>query len=207
MKPSWLVPVAVVAATSCMVNVPLGAPPPTDPPEMRLAAYNQLAPEGSQTSTSVSVSNNFLTVSETSSLRLKNSALIYDPIDLLPLVEPDSVTAQAARASHDHHRDSRIAFFSGSAAVVAGVIVYLIDGYQTVLEAPNGQVLRKAGITTPGYIALGGGTLGAVIGAVVGTLYVKRANIEALAAFATYDADLRAHLRICSQGMQLVACP
>ena len=207
MKPSWLVPVAVVAATSCMVNVPLGAPPPTDPPEMRLAAYNQLAPEASQTSTTMSVSNNFVSVNESSSLRLKNGALIYDPTDLLPLVDPESETAQAARASHAHHRDSRIAFYGGSAALVAGIIVYLIDGYQTVIEAPNGQVVRKAGITTPGYVALGGGTLGALIGAVAGTLYTKRANTEALAAFATYDAALRAHLRICSQGMQLVACP
>src|ERR1700690_2473763 len=176
MKPSWLAPVAVVAATSCMVNVPLGAPPPTDPPEMRLAAYNQLAPEGSQTTTTMSVTNNFVSVNESSSLLLKDGARIYDPTDLLPLVEPDSVTAQAARASDAHHRDSRIAFYGGSAALVAGIIVYLIDGYQTVLEAPSGQVLRKAGITTPGYIALGGGTLGALIGAVVGTLEVKRAD-------------------------------
>ncbi len=207
MKPSWLAPVAVAAATSCMVNVPLGAPPPTDPPEMRLAAYNQLAPEGSQTTTAVAISNNFVSVHESSSLRLKNGALIYDPADLLPLVDPDSETAQAARASHAHHLDSRVAFYCGLGALAAGIVVYLLNGYQTVLEAPNGQVLRKAGITTPGYVALGGGTLGALIGAVVGTLYVKRANIEALAAFATYDVALRAHLRICSQGMQLVACP
>jgi hypothetical protein len=205
MKRSWLVP--LVATTSCMINVPLAAPPPTDPPEMRLAAYNQLAPEDQHTTTTVSVNGNFASVNEQSSLVLKNGAIIYDPADLVPLVPADSVTAQAALASHSDHRKSRVAFYGGFTALVAGTVMYFIDGYQTLIEAPNGQTLRKAGITPVGYAGLGIGGVGALIGAVVGTLYTRRAQTEALAAFAAYDSGLRAQLRICSQGMQLVACP
>jgi hypothetical protein len=194
-------PCVAVALAGCLVNVPLQAPPPNASPDERMQAYANLAPAA--TTTSVVVTNNAVTVH--SELILHGGQIIADPADLLPVVDPQSVTAVAAQRSADARSTARVWGIAALVGVVAGAIVLAADGIQT----PGVDAMGNAtgGITTTGVVAIVGMSVAAVVGGIGAAYYNHIAHEQKQAAFATYDDALRAHLRICANGLQVVPCP
>jgi hypothetical protein len=197
---------AAIALAGCLVNVPLQAPPPNAPPEVRMQAYANLAPAGTAVDTSVTVTNHAAYVSQSTELILHDGQTVYDPTDLLPVIDAQSVAAQAAQRSASARTTAAYWALAGMIAVVAGGIVLGADGIQSGGFDAAGNP-TPAGLNTTGDVALVAILAGAVIGGIGAGYYRHVAHEQKLVAFATYDDALRAHLRICTNGMQVVACP
>ena len=190
----------------CMVRVPLSAPDPNAPPTARMQAYGQLAPAAERTVTTVEVSNGTTSVSSSRSMILRNGQTVYDPGDLLPVVQPDSSTARAARRADDAHSKAKWSALGAVAALGVGLGLVLADGYQSTEYDSQGNTMRDGGITPIGWIGLGVALIGGTVGGMAELIYNGQAAQEQAAAFATYDDSLRARLRLCVNGLEIAPC-
>lgn len=190
----------------CLVHVPLSAPDPNAPPTARMQAYGQLAPAAERTVTTVAVSGGTASVSSSTSMILRNGQTVNDPGDLLPVVQPDSATAQAARRADDAHSKARWSALGAVASLGVGLGLVLADGYRSPEYDMLGNTTREGGITPIGVIGLGIAVIGATVGGMAELIYSSQATQEQAAAFATYDDSLRARLRLCVNGLAVAPC-
>jgi hypothetical protein len=112
MKSLFLLILIAVIVGCVSSRVTLVAPAANAPFETRRAAYEQLAPVGMDERITMGVHGS------SNSLRLGNGEEVWDPEDLLPVVDPNSRTARAIRQSieYRHQRQTRKADNAGKRA-------------------------------------------------------------------------------------------
>ena len=195
---------SVVVSTSllgaCVPVTPLSAPPASAPIEQRLAAYSQLAPAEQKKTTTLELDGNGNAELRTrTSLVLHGGQEIFNPADFIPVVPTDSPTAAAIRTHEDAYNQRRNWTLGGVVGTLAGIALIAADGINT----------DSAGNSTLSAVGWVGLTV-AVVSAIAGTggnFYYRSVSYDSkMAAFATYDASLRAGLGICINGLQLTDC-
>lgn len=199
---------ATAAVTACALvagcarggpHVQLWAPPPSASFAERHAAYHALRPA------EVRKHAPFFAFNDTrpgTYLVLGDGRQVWHVGDLRAVVEPHSQTAREAN-THDRGRTQRtlgILLFSVSMAAGAGLIIHGVDGADRggdpvappAVIIPLGAVVMLGGMTTGITIALRGS---------------KRAAAARPRALDSYDADLRARLRLCLVVGIIAECP
>ena len=178
-----------IALAGCVSHVPLAAPQPYAPPEAREQTYASIGPA---------------LIHDTGALRppeliLRDGSTVVDPTDLLAVVPVDSPTARAAHRARAAHSQAMSLALGGLTIELAGA-VWSASALARDLSTNAMQFRREDGLA---FATVG---VGAVI-ALASLYYFRIENRERAAAFATYDASLRAHLRLCTNGLAIVACP
>jgi len=182
----------------------LPTPPPRNAPYAeRATAYEQLAPTEDRTDTTVLVSNRSVSVIETRTMVLKGGYSVMDARDFLPVVPPDSPTAQAA-----HRVDSAL-----SKARTWKIVMWtsLVGGLALMLAGvkykdTDGDGTKDVGLAPIFWVGVGVGTVIPVVAGLIAAHHSGVAYMENGAAFGTYGASLRAGLGICVDGLQLRDC-
>lgn len=182
-------------------HVVLQAPPGRDAPlAERQKSYERLRPAGTSQRIIVTTTDGSGSSSTHTSVILSNGQTIHHAEDMLPVVDEDSPTAEAARR-HEHHRKrASIGWTLSTAGFLVAIASFAIPIAQKIDERPSGD---GPDIWWTGVI---GGGIALVAGSAVAYYHGSRARDASIAAFATYDASLRARLAICVEGTRLIDC-
>lgn len=212
----WLVVVSF-GLTACQAHVSLKAPPPEAPLEDRVKAYEELQRLSSYEL--VSVRAGAVVSSAPSYLQLRNGARVYHPEDLLPVLAPTSVAAQAATESQAARGRFGTYLGVGGGIGAAGLIA-VVALMASAPEVPGvgspefGTALKARGERVGLGVGVGIASVAVGLGvALIGNLIEGRPAADALrTAFETYDAGLRARLSLPAKGevqmpLQLVPPP
>jgi hypothetical protein len=124
---------------------------------------------------------------------MANGTVVYHPEDLLPLVAANSETARAIDASSRGTVRTWIAGGIGGVAMVIGGYMW-IEGQSKTSPDPTERNIGT-GVFFAGVAAIG-----------VAYLFRHGALEDTHDAFNLYTRDLAHTLRVCAQGMAIVAC-
>jgi len=178
---AWLSAMAVLAGCE---HVKLTAPALSAPLEERQKAYQELKPRQTEDYYIVEARR----MKWTRSLVLNDGREVLDPVDLRPVVLPDSETARFIDSYADKNEPwpiiGWVALASG--AIGAGLLTTVIAGLTRSLS-PGAQ----NGLAVTGVVFAIAVPLGALL---TGWLIVPDSEEDRLSAFSTYDADLRRRL-------------
>ena len=178
-------------------HVALEAPRPGAPLAERQKAYDRLRPAAT-TRTVVTASDGSVSSATHSSVILANGQTVHHAEDMLPVVDDDSPTAEAARRHAHHDRWDSVGWTVSTVGVLVAlgsIAIPVIDELDKTNPSPD--------IWWTGVI---GGAVAVVVGSSLSYYHGARARDARVAAFATYDAALREHLQLCVAGMRLVDC-
>lgn len=180
----WVLTILLVG---CKPHVTLVPPPPNASPDERVAAFERLA----AVSEKMTITTSCRTMggcSETVelTLNLANGTQVHHAEDLLPMVPPDSETAQAVHASHRASRRTWMWAGLAAGALVAGFVVF---------DATDNEKLA---------FAVGGG--GIVVGALMAWRSTNEETHQIRRANETYNDGLARTLRVCVDGYIVEAC-
>lgn len=196
-----------ISLVGCAAHTQLGElPGGSEPIETRMGAYQRYRPVSEQQTLHVTinqygnVSNATLTLDH---ITLADGSVIIYPEDLLPAVESNSPTAQAAIRSREARRIGMWLNYPGLLASIAGVGI-MIPG---VFAAVPHTTYNSDGTTTtqPGNYALLGTSIGVlaaglVLLAVGGFGFNGPSARDRLTTFETYPTALASRLGLCDQG-------
>lgn len=119
-------------------------------------------------------------------LQLADGRRVYYPEDLLPVVDENSASAQAATRSRSARSTSYTLKGVGYGGIVLGAGIMLVPLLQ---EREPGEQMSTTPILLGGAVMILGGVISLVSG-----VYSRQASDEASTAFETYDGALRARL-------------
>jgi hypothetical protein len=174
----------------------LTPPPPNATFEQRRAAFEQLRALGIG-----GKKRTFWKPGEIRFLEIADNRRIYEPADLLPVVGPDSASAQAVGEYYQARNTRRLKRNLAWAGM--GVGAAMIGGGAAIMATND----KSSG----GFFLLGFGVLG-VLGATLGLMQINTGKIRfenqpsVERAFKHYDEALARTLRICARGTELVDC-
>jgi hypothetical protein len=192
-----LTTVGVLAACS-PARVRLSAPPATASVAERAAAYERMRALHVP-SPDVLIAADGTVVNASRFLQLADGTRVYHPSDLEPVVATDSPTARAIR----EHREATASVRRWRNAAFIAIAASL-------LVSAAGLALWSADDSDAGKALAFGGLIGTSV-APLGLLATLGPEAEAddarLTAFLTYDPSLRAAMRLCAEGRQVVECP
>jgi hypothetical protein len=188
----------VTTLLSACFHVELGArPAPRAPIGDRIAAYQRLRPRTVDREITVTTSKHGTSVTVESTLTLADGTTVTHADDLLPVLDPSSPAARAARASASA-RANKWMFEIGGGVVALGGLLY-------ALGEPGGDPYEEISDTQM-RIGLGAVVVGS-IGILIGQFYFRRQEEQLRrSAFFTFDESLRGSLQLCVNGMNLVDC-
>jgi hypothetical protein len=181
-------------------HVILQAPGRNAPLAERQKSYEHLRPAGTSQRIIVTTTDGSGSSSTHTSIILSNGQTIHHAEDMLPVVAEDSPTAEAARRHEYHRKRASIGWTLSTAGFLVAIASFAIPIAQKIDERPSGD---GPDIWWTGVI---GGGIALVAGSAVAYYHGSRARDASIAAFATYDASLRARLAICVEGTRLVDC-
>ena len=178
----------------CVSHVTLPVPPPTLTAEQRIGWFNSLAGETEKTTTITTCQNLSCSTRIEKEMRLVNGTTIEASEDLLPVVRPDSTTAQHARAAR-RARDRGSSWAWGSLGAAAAIV--LVSSLVADAPSPEDHTL---------LYAWGAAATVATVGYIVNYVSKAEAVEEDGFAFRAYTKDLADRLNVCVLGYQLVPC-
>lgn len=195
---------AVVCA-GCAHAVLRPSPKRTAPAARRLAAYQALRPAATATEITVTVARPHVAVTSNERLILADGTTVEHADDLLPVLDPDTPSAKAARRSGTARTRHRY-WTAGAIAVGLGGAILSVAGmqpYECVLPEdpcydPNAEAYYYGGLAMMSVAVLAG--------AVAWLYYRDIETSNRSAAFATYDESLRDSLGLCLDGLHVIAC-
>ena len=202
MRGHWraVVAVALLQAGCGEPHVVLNAPGRGAPLDERQKSYERLRPAGTSQRIIVTTTDGSGSSSTHTSVILSNGQTIHHAEDMLPVVEADSPTAEAARRHEYHRKRASIGWTLSTAGFLVAIASFAIPIAQKIDERPSGD---GPDIWWTGVI---GGGIALVAGSAVAYYHGSRARDASIAAFATYDESLRARLAICVEGTRLIDC-
>jgi len=182
---------AALALSAACGGVSLQAPPRDASADDRLAAYHRLEPAAKNAAGAGTW------VGGLGGLLLSDGHVVEDPDDLLPVVGDDSVTARAARRAARQRRAKHwmIGISLATAAVGAAILVPVGDRQTSPHDRDRTWIAGGAILLVAPLIAYFGVSY-----------YSRRERVSRAAAFSTYDASLRARLRLCTRGFDVIDC-
>jgi hypothetical protein len=181
-------------------HVKLEAPGAGAPLAERQRAYERLRPAGTSQRVIVTTTDTSVSTSTRTSVILANGQTIHHAEDILPVVEADSSTAEAAGRHGYHRKRASLAWWVGTAGFLVAIASVAIPIAEHINDSPRSD---GPDIWWPGVI---GGGIALVAGSAVAHYHGSRARDAQIAAFATYDESLRARLQICVEGTRLIDC-
>ncbi|MGN6107216.1 MAG: hypothetical protein ACTHU0_19060 [Kofleriaceae bacterium] len=185
---------AVAALLPGCFHVSIGHVSPRASAETRLRAYQGLRP--AERSIAITRDQHHQVVETESSMTLADGTEVHHADDLLPVLDPGSPAAHAARRSASARRGKWAFEVAGMAAIAGGFVVALAGADSDTDETFSRTTTIGLGIVLAGAAMY-----------LTGHWYYARAEESARrAAFATYDESLRQSLQLCVQGMQVVDC-
>jgi len=176
--------------------------------ETRVAAYNRYRPTEAMHTQHLTVNRYGQVLSASTSLNfvmLADGTQVAYPEDLSPLVNPTSVTAQAARESANFRAPAAWLYWGGAASTLAGLAL-LIPAASASADEYDARGMRTPGDDTlfwTSVAVMSTGLVAMLIGGLLGT----RSSSERQRAFMTYDTSLRERLGLCGDGTQIGDCP
>lgn len=180
-------------------HVQLEAPGANAPLAERQKSYERLRPAGTSQRVIVTTTDTSVSSSTRTSVILANGQTIHHAEDMLPVVDADSATAEAARRHAYHRKRESIGYTLGT----IGLFVALGSVVIPIVEHIDEERSGTPDVWWPGII--GGGVV-FLVGSGVAYYNGSRSRDAKIAAFATYDESLRARLDICVDGTRLVDC-
>lgn len=189
---------ALIPAACGEPHVQLESPGRGAPLVERQKSYERLRPAGTSQRVIVTTSDASGSSSTHTSIILSNGETVHHAEDVLPVVPADSPTAEAARRHAYHRRWDSVGWTLSTMGVLVALGSIVIPVVNE-LDEPN----PSPDIWWPGVI---GGVVGVVVGSGIAYYHGRRARDSKIAAFATYDESLRAHLDICVEGTRLFDC-
>lgn len=194
----WLPAVLSLVLGACgEPHVVLQAARPDAPLAERQKSYEHLRPAGR---TQPLVVDSAADAAEHTSLILANGQTLHHAEDMLPVVAADSATAEAARRHATHRKRASIGYTLGTIGLLVALGSIVIPVWD---HLDDDRVTGSPDIWWTGVI--GGGAV-FVVGTSVAYYNGSRSRDAKIAAFATYDTSLRAHLDLCVAGTRLVDC-
>lgn len=176
-------------ASGCLPRVTLPTPPPASAPvEQRTAALRDLEPLAISTSTSMS--RHGAVTNHVDFMLLGNGQRVSNAADLLPVVDPESPTADYARRSEEGLTKASVAvaitglMLVGGAATVLATIPALASSSST---GPHSLDL------TP-FIVGASLELGSLVPLILGVVWGSTTTLDRQSAFLTYPRDLHRRL-------------
>lgn len=158
-------------------------------PKVRRAAYQHLRPAAALTEVAVwkqvQTERVVAIAGQRPLIILADGRRIDYAVDLLPVVPPDSATAQAASRAEDQRLYANVLGGLTAASIVTGVGLVFVPVF-----------LDEAGTQVSVFGGVGGLAVGLLLGILAGQFY-DEANIENRVAFTMYDDALRNYLRLC----------
>ena len=197
MSRSWLLALSIALAGCGEPHVALQAARPEAPLPERQKSYQHLRPAASAQTVIVNQSDGSISAGRASVI-LANGQTVHHPEDMLPVVPPDSPTAEAGRRHAHHDRWDSVGWTLSSVGVLVAlgsIAIPVIDELDKANPSPD--------IWWTGVI---GGAVAVVVGSGLSYYHGARARDAKIAAFATYDASLREQLHLCVSGTRLVDC-
>jgi hypothetical protein len=194
----WLPAVLSLVLGACgEPHVVLQAARPDAPLAERQKSYEHLRPAGR---TQPLVVDSAADAVEHTSLILANGQTLHHAEDMLPVVDGDSATAEAASRHAVHRKRASIGYTLGTIGLLVALGSIVIPVWD---HLDDDRVTGSPDIWWTGVI--GGGAV-FVVGTSVAYYNGSRSRDAKVAAFATYDTSLRAHLKLCVAGTRLVDC-
>ncbi|MFZ5893065.1 MAG: hypothetical protein ACOY0T_18540 [Myxococcota bacterium] len=179
-----------LCASGCARHVTLKAPDSSAAPEVRMKAYEELAPDSLRVATYISKYGSSTSVD---SLRLNDGRRVYHAEDLVPVIDPRSKAAADIVEMEEEASKARYTFWGGMAAVVAGSVLMIADLAGS----------EKRGV--PFYAGAGLG-IGGVIAIPISSMFGRQANEARGNAFLHYDEGLRQRLDLCRDDEEVTPC-
>jgi hypothetical protein len=183
------------AASACSpAHVHLEAPPATAEAEVRLAAYQTLRPARLRltrvTDLRTNSSNEYA-----DSVELNGGARVKHIADLLPVVHPQSRTADDIRLMQSKSSTAKWFLYGGLAALGSSLVLMVAD------MSSNGP--RNLG--APFYLGAGLG-IGGIIAIPIGQYHGRQANEAGIDAVKHYDDGLLRRLDLCNEHGGVTPC-
>lgn len=186
--------VALALAACSPAHVHLEAPPATAEAEVRLAAYEQLKPARLRltrvTDLRTNSSNEYA-----DSVELNDGTRVKNIPDLLPVVHPQSRTADDIRSMQSKSSTAKWFFYGGLAALGSSLVLMVAD------MSSNGP--RNLG--APFYLGAGLG-VGGIIAIPIGQYHGRQANEAGIDAVRHYDDGLLRRLDLCNEHGGVTPC-
>lgn len=192
---------SLATALGCHEHVALNAPSSSAPIEERASAYNRLHPL-SMHETHITYLHGGVPVGaarQVDYLQLADGKRVYYPEDLIPVVEPNGPTAQAAERSESARKTSYTLKGIGAGTIVLGGVIMISPLLQS---RDPGESMSMTPIWTGAAVMLAGGLL-----SLIGGVYSGKAHDEASTAFETYDSSLKANLGLYETAPSVEARP
>jgi hypothetical protein len=197
------------ASLQASYRVTLSTPAPTDTLPERISAYQQLQP----TSSHLVIVRNLSTgasAQELRSITLYNGKVVYLFEDFLPVVKPNSITAQAIRKAGAEKKKTgywALGMTSLFVPIIAGLITIPIAGterfqenHPDVLPIPELVAFDVAFAATIAVAPV------FITSAFVAKVHSVRRHRNRLEVLKNYDKDIKDYLNLCGEGVQLYDC-
>ncbi len=185
---------ALVVAACSPAHVHLEAPPATAEAEVRLAAYEKLKPARLRltrvTDLRTNSSNEYA-----DAIELNGGARVRNIPDLLPVVHPQSRTADDIRLMQSKNSTAKWFLYGGLAALGSSLVLMVAD------MSESGP--RNLG--APFYLGVGVG-IGGVIAIPIGQYHGRQANEAGIDAAKHYDDGLLRRLDLCNERGGVTPC-
>ena len=178
--------------------------PATASSEQRLAAYQRLRPAAQVENITVTSSRYGYgtNVNVSTEMVLGDGTTVTNAEDLVPVLDPETPAARAAKRSASARHDKWTWILGGLAAIAAGGVMIALDA-STTDRSQDGADRSNHVLTILGLATAFGGTLAVTISPFYfGSIEAR----EDRAAFFTYDASLQQTLRLCAVGLQITDC-
>jgi hypothetical protein len=188
---------SLVLAACGEPHVVLQAARPDAPLAERQKSYERLRTAGRTQPVVVDSADD---AAEHTSLILANGETLHHAEDMLPVVAADSPTAEAARRHAHHRKRASIGYTLGTIGLLFALGSIVVPVWD---HLDDDRVTGSPDIWWTGVI--GGGAV-FVVGTSIAYYNGSRSRDAKIAAFATYDSSLRAHLNLCVAGTRLVDC-
>jgi hypothetical protein len=178
--------VALLVVSSMLAgcaHAPLVAPPTDASGEELEAAWKRLRPSGLE---ELQQKQDSLTVAKwKDALVLGDGTKVTDPMALLPVVHPDSKTAQHARTWRDRNKPAQVFMGVTVGSLIGAIGLGSVDIALAVTGGrPQGAI---AAAHATGYVIC---MSSAFLGAILGFLIIGNTEPERLQAFKAYPSDL-----------------
>jgi len=198
MRAGWIAGIVLVSACS-KPHVTLPTMSPNLTPEQRVQMFNELHATWEKTT-------NCGGGEGCKTLYLANGVRVHHPEDLLPVVEPDSITSRAIRDVHKARRKA-LGYSGVALASLAGLITivsfWFERGFGQTYPGLDEMPFRFSSSEKVGLLVTGAGMLVGMFGS---WHYNRQAGESWGKANENYNAGLAQRLAVCISGFAVVPC-